>query len=92
MPVGIGNIHWKMFLIFGVFNLSYIPIVYFIFPETAGFSLEAVDLCFMDRDKGPVAKANELYQAIKRGQVVHLSDEIHGKLEEPVHVEISEKN
>ena len=78
-----------MFLIFGIFNLCYIPIVYFLFPETAGFSLEAVDLCFMDKDKGPVAKADELYKAIKRGETVHLTDELQEKLQDPVHVEVS---
>lgn len=45
----------------------------------------------MDKDKGPVAKADELYKAIRRGETVHLTDELQEKLGDPVHVEISEK-
>ena len=50
--------------------------VYFLYPETAGFSLEAVDLTFMDQNKSPVSKADELWTAIRNGRNVTLTGEI----------------
>ncbi|KAL1876146.1 hypothetical protein Plec18167_005409 [Paecilomyces lecythidis] len=94
VPVGITNIHWKLFLIFGIFNLSYLPLVYFFFPETAGFTLEMVDLCFMSEDMSPVAKARELQQAMKRGENVNLSLEVGAKEKEEnaAHIEVVGSN
>ena len=87
VPIGIDNIHWKMFLIFGIFNLIYIPIVYFLFPETAGFSLEMVDMCFMDPNTDPVKKSKELHRAMKSGEALHIMDEHQGKIEKATYVE-----
>lgn len=45
-PTAVTNIGWRVFLIFGSFNLAFIPIVYCLFPETAGLTLEEVDRMF----------------------------------------------
>jgi len=37
---------WATFLIFGAINLCFIPPIFFFYPETAGRSLEEVDLIF----------------------------------------------
>jgi hypothetical protein len=66
-PTGIANIGWKFYIVFAVFNAAFVPIVYFLYPETAGLSLEAVDLLFMDRSRSPVASANALFKAKKSG-------------------------
>ena len=36
----------RTYLIFTVLNASFVPIIYFFFPETAGLSLEALDNVF----------------------------------------------
>ncbi|OAA64584.1 General substrate transporter [Niveomyces insectorum RCEF 264] len=72
VPPAIHNIGWKVYLIFACANLSFIPFTYFFLPETAGLSLEAIDLCFMDSNKSPVQKANELVKELKRGHDVSL--------------------
>ncbi|KAL1304386.1 hypothetical protein AAFC00_003386 [Neodothiora populina] len=45
-PVMIANIGWKTYLIFAIFNGCFLPIIYFFYPETAGRSLEEIDLIF----------------------------------------------
>jgi hypothetical protein len=81
IPPSITNIGWRTYIIFAVFNLSYVPIVYFFFPETSGLSLEMIDLAFMDSDKGPIKRAAEIRAMLKAGQHVTLTQEISDKLE-----------
>ncbi|GAM41884.1 monosaccharide transporter [Talaromyces pinophilus] len=82
VPTAITNIGWRVYIIFAVFNLAFIPMIYFLFPETAGFTLEAVDLAFMDKEKGPVKRANELWEIIKKGGDVGLRGQMYdGKKE-----------
>ncbi|KAH6662791.1 general substrate transporter [Halenospora varia] len=42
-PPGIQNLRWRFYIIWIVFNLSFVPLVYFIYPETAGRTLEDLD-------------------------------------------------
>lgn len=67
-PVGISNIGWKLYLIFAIFNACFVPLTYFFVPETAGFSLEAVDFYFMDRTTSPVKGADAMWKAMKEGR------------------------
>ncbi|TKX20397.1 sugar transporter-like protein 32 [Elsinoe australis] len=46
-PVLVANITWKTYLIFMVMNFVFIPIIYFLFPETANRSLEDIDFLFL---------------------------------------------
>ncbi|KAL8291441.1 hypothetical protein RQP46_002419 [Phenoliferia psychrophenolica] len=39
-------INWGTFLIFGVVNVCFIPIIYIWYPETAGRTLEEIDIIF----------------------------------------------
>ncbi|OQD70280.1 hypothetical protein PENDEC_c025G00931 [Penicillium decumbens] len=91
VPIAIDNIGWRTYIIFAAFNLAFVPMIYFLYPETAGFSLEAVDLAFMDPDVSPVKKADELWKMIRRGQDVSLTGEIDRKNEggHVNHVEIA---
>lgn len=52
-PVMVARIHWGTYLFFAALNASFIPIVYFFYPETANRSLEEIDLIFA---KGYVEK------------------------------------
>ena len=42
----IASIGWKTYLVFAIFNASFIPVIYFFYPETAGRSLEEIDVIF----------------------------------------------
>ncbi|RAH85301.1 putative transcription factor TFIIIB complex subunit Brf1 [Aspergillus japonicus CBS 114.51] len=48
-PVLIKDLEWKGYLIFMCFNLLFVPIIYFYYPETANMSLESIDQLFMDK-------------------------------------------
>lgn len=56
VPSSIANIGWQTYIIFAVFNFSFIPIIYLFFPETKRLSLELVDLAFMDGTMSPVKR------------------------------------
>ncbi|KAF2787031.1 general substrate transporter [Melanomma pulvis-pyrius CBS 109.77] len=45
-PPGIENLQWRFYIIWTVFNFAFIPTVYFLYPETAGRTLEDVDRYF----------------------------------------------
>ncbi|EXF74598.1 hypothetical protein CFIO01_09671 [Colletotrichum fioriniae PJ7] len=47
-PPGISALGWQFYIIWTVFNFSFIPIVYLFYPETADRSLEDVDRFFAD--------------------------------------------
>jgi hypothetical protein len=48
VPEAFATIRWKVYVIFGVFNLAMLLHVAFVFPETAGKTLEEVQLIFDD--------------------------------------------
>jgi hypothetical protein len=50
-PLGAQNLGWRFFLIFMVFNAAFVPIIYFLYPETAGKSLEELDGIFYETTK-----------------------------------------
>lgn len=45
-PVSIDSIGWKTYVYFGVFNFCFIPMIYFLYPETRFLSLEQIDKLF----------------------------------------------
>ncbi|KAE8348535.1 hexose carrier protein [Aspergillus coremiiformis] len=68
-PIMIANIHWGTYLFFACINACFLPVIYFFYPETAGRSLEEIDLIFAkgySENISYVRAANEL---------PHLSDE-----------------
>ncbi|KAH8663434.1 sugar transporter [Tricladium varicosporioides] len=48
VPPAFENIKWKVYIVFGVFCASMFVHVFFMFPETAGKSLEEVEAMFLD--------------------------------------------
>ncbi|OQD77091.1 hypothetical protein PENDEC_c003G01990 [Penicillium decumbens] len=42
-PIGIQNIGWKFWIVWTVTNAAFLPILYFLYPETANRSLEDID-------------------------------------------------
>ncbi|KAI1854631.1 hypothetical protein JX265_007500 [Neoarthrinium moseri] len=45
-PTAFENIGWKTFIIFAILNAVFIPMVYFLYPETKGLELEDIPLLF----------------------------------------------
>ncbi|KAL2863656.1 transcription factor TFIIIB subunit BRF1 [Aspergillus lucknowensis] len=52
-PTLINDLEWKGYLIFMCLNLSFLPILYFYYPETANLSLEEIDSLFMAKRNSP---------------------------------------
>ena len=52
---------WKAYILFAVFNAVFIPIIYFLYPETGGRSLEEIDLIF----KAANEKGNPWFSVVK---------------------------
>ncbi|KAF2993954.1 hypothetical protein G7054_g4855 [Neopestalotiopsis clavispora] len=45
-PIMITNIGWGTYLFFAAINACFLPVIYFFYPETAGRSLEEIDIIF----------------------------------------------
>ncbi|KAI1497724.1 general substrate transporter [Biscogniauxia marginata] len=62
-PIMIANIGWGTYLFFAVVNASFLPIIWFFYPETARRSLEEIDIIFAKgfvENKSYVRAAKEL--------------------------------
>lgn len=46
IPIMLSRLGWSSFLVFGCFNIIAMPIIWFIYPEVAGRTLEEVNLLF----------------------------------------------
>ncbi|KAK5709353.1 hypothetical protein LTR17_019866 [Elasticomyces elasticus] len=44
----ISSMTWKTYFVFFCFNVAFVPIVYFCFPETNGYKLEELDAIFAE--------------------------------------------
>lgn len=51
-PIGIRNLGWGFFLIFGFLNATFLPVLWYFYVETKGLSLEQIDLLFDIKHKG----------------------------------------
>jgi hypothetical protein len=83
-PIGINSLHWKFYIIWTVFNFSFIPIVYCLYPETADRTLEDMDRFFRENHdplvfrhkeaistKRPLAYIEAERDEIRRSSSVH---------------------
>lgn len=82
-PIGIQNLKWRFYIIWVIFNLVFVPTVYFFYPETAGRTLEDMDtyyrespplLVFRDKDvtssKRPAKYIEQEQQNIRNASAV----------------------
>ncbi|KAH8806165.1 putative sugar transporter [Xylogone sp. PMI_703] len=82
-PPGTTNLHNRYWIIFAVFNASFLPIIYFFFPETNGRSLEEIDEVFERSDTFSVVsnsrnlpKSRDVdIQALEGKHIVHVLDD-----------------
>lgn len=58
-PIALGNIGYKFYIVLAVFNAVDAAIVYFLFPETKGLTLEEIDFQFAEQYTGSVPKGQE---------------------------------
>jgi len=75
VPPGFVNIQWKLYIIFGVFCTVMTIHVFFLFPETAGKTLEEVEGMFLRHEKAwrTHVKTKES-RALERGEHVPSED------------------
>lgn len=62
-PIFINRSKWGCYLFFACINFLYVPVIYFFYPETAGRSLEEIDIIFAKayvEKKAPFVVAQEL--------------------------------
>jgi MFS family permease len=45
-PISIDSIQWRTYIYFAIFNFTFLPLIWFFYPETQNLSLEQVDLLF----------------------------------------------
>jgi len=64
-PIGIQNLGWRFYLIFMVFNACFVPIIYFFYPETAGKSLEELDLLYATSGQSSIAVAVHSHKGVE---------------------------
>ncbi|KAK7188157.1 hypothetical protein DPSP01_001700 [Paraphaeosphaeria sporulosa] len=81
-PVLVSQIGWGTYLFFGALNAIFIPIIYFFYPETAGRSLEEIDLIFAKgyTEKISYVKAAQDLPALDEHAIARYARE-HGYLE-----------
>lgn len=65
-PVIINRLAWKAYLIFMATNIIFVPVFYFLYPETGNLRLEDVDLIF-SQGGNPVEVAREMNRRVKAG-------------------------
>lgn len=96
VPAAFETIRWKVYIIFGVFNLCMLLHVAFLFPETAGKTLEEVQLIFEDPNGLPYIgtpawkthKATKGMAEVERGNVGHKGMDDEKSIDEAGTVEV----
>jgi hypothetical protein len=74
-PILINRLQWKAYLIFMATNLVFVPIIFFLYPETSNLALEEVDYIFA-RGENTVQVAREMQKELALHG--HLSEDRHG--------------
>lgn len=86
-PKGIENLRWKFYIIWVVLNGAFVPFTYFLYPETAGRTLEDIDHYFRGqpsllvfRDKVQILKLKFRVASLTRltdRHTVYTTDGVH---------------
>ncbi|RMZ92562.1 hypothetical protein DV736_g198, partial [Chaetothyriales sp. CBS 134916] len=70
-PIGLTNIHWRLYIIFLVFTICQLVVVWAFYPETKGLTLEEIDTLF-------VKDSNVVQQLTAKGQAVRNLEDKNG--------------
>ncbi|OQV08712.1 hypothetical protein CLAIMM_12939 [Cladophialophora immunda] len=70
-PPAIVHLGWRLYLMFGIFNVAFIVIVFFCFPETSRKRLEEIDGIFQQdfRTRNKVGNAPALLLNMEAGEI-----------------------
>lgn len=74
-PLGIHHLNWGLYLIYALFNATFVPLVHYLVVETQGQSLEDTDRWFEDHPRWIVHKV-DLHTA-EDGLNGHLLHSVH---------------
>ncbi|QKX55572.1 uncharacterized protein TRUGW13939_02666 [Talaromyces rugulosus] len=75
-PLGIEKLGWRFYLMFGFFNLAFVPFLWLFYVETARLSLEQIDRLFevfsiaQDQDNQSISLAQARKQVLLEAEVV----------------------
>lgn len=77
-PVFIANARWGCYLFFAVMNFIFVPIIFFFYPETAGRSLEEMDIMFAKAhvEKKPVWRVAQTMPKMNHREVERAAVEL----------------
>ena len=78
-PVLINRLGWKTYLIFMALAFSFVPIIYFFYPETSNYSLEEVDNIFLKPEDRSDRSSTVAYDSgsPERGELKGLGEKTH---------------
>lgn len=94
-PIGIQSLGWRFYIIWTVFNFSFIPIIYFFYPETANRSLEDLDRFFVENhdlfihNNSEAVSVKRPLRYVEFEQEMIRSNNIASKGKEQEHVEVT---
>ncbi|KAL3439989.1 hypothetical protein BJX65DRAFT_300766 [Aspergillus insuetus] len=74
-PIGIQNLQWRFYLIWVFFNVFSIPIIYFLYPETANRKLEDIDIVFKEGLRFWVFRDKEATQVKRPARFVAMDEQ-----------------
>ena len=63
---GVQNLQWKFWIIWAIICVSFIPVTYFFYPETANRTLEDIDRFFATHPPVIIAPGNKLATQLHR--------------------------
>ncbi|KAG2420177.1 hypothetical protein HFD88_004977 [Aspergillus terreus] len=92
-PVGISSLGYRFYIIWTVMNLSFVPFIYFFYPETANRALEDIDLFFRENHGLFVHNNKEAVSTQRPARYVEIEQELvhrnatYGKKQEVMEVE-----
>lgn len=75
-PIGIESLGWKFYIIWTVMNLFFVPVIYFLYPETANRQLEDIDLFFRDHKSLLVHNIPEAISTARPARYVEIEQDL----------------
>lgn len=81
-PMAMNSLGWKFYLIFGVLNLLWIPLLYFFFAETSNRTLEDIDAFYRESRSFFVHRDKDATCATRPEKYIERDVEIKKEIEE----------
>lgn len=89
-PIGLKNIGFWLYIIFAIFNFVNVVLVWFFYVETAGKTLEQVDMMFVG-ERGMDKEAMPPYLRLRKNTVYH-GEDLVGIEEAKARTDLAEKS